>query len=164
VPQTTVTPTPTVTPDPSITPEPVALTSSSLTVNEDSLTGLDPTNGNNTAANILAALNPLDGYTIRLVAPDGSEVTGLVGTGHLVRIMSNETIVRTYTVILYGDVTGDGKINAIDLTMIQRHILKKQSIQDIYVIASDVTRDEKINAIDLTMIQRHILKLKNVAQ
>jgi hypothetical protein len=78
--------------------------------------------------------------------------------------MSNETIVRTYTVILYGDVTGDGKINAIDLTMIQRHILKKQSIQDIYVIASDVTRDEKINAIDLTMIQRHILKLKNVAQ
>ena len=34
-----------------------------------------------------------------------------------------------YKVVIYGDVNGDGKINSIDLLVLQRHILEIEQLQ-----------------------------------
>ena len=49
----------------------------------------------------------------------------LVGTGSKIKVLNEkqETIAE-YIVVLYGDVNGDGKINSVDLLVLQRHILE----------------------------------------
>ena len=45
--------------------------------------------------------------------------TGTVGTGNIVRV-SDGTNTYSFTVVIYGDVSGDGLINALDLLKIQK--------------------------------------------
>ncbi|MDW7657544.1 MAG: dockerin type I repeat-containing protein, partial [Bacillota bacterium] len=149
---------------PTITPEPAVPTSSTLTINDATITGLDPANGNNTAENFLAALNAPAGYTIRLVSPDGSEVAGLVGTGYLVRIMSSDTIVREYAVILYGDANGDGRINSSDLNTVFLQTLNRISLSDIHKKAADADKNDRIDSSDLFAVFKHILNRQIINQ
>jgi hypothetical protein len=65
---------------------------------------------------------------------------------------------------LFGDANGDGKINAIDLTTINRYLLKKSTITGSYLGASDVNHDNKANAVDLATIVRHILNMLTIDQ
>ena len=63
--------------------------------------------------------------------------------------------------VLLGDVTGDGKINALDATQILRFANNKSSVLtgckkgDALFVAADVTNDGKINALDATQILRY---------
>ena len=99
-----------------------------------------------------------------IVRPDGTPAAGLVGTGHVVQLMNGETIAKTYTVLLYGDANGDGRINAIDSTIVVRHMLNQQPIDGDMLIAADANRDGRINAIDVTMIIRHFLRVMDLNQ
>ena len=92
-----------------------------------------------------------DGHAVRVVKPDGTPITGLVGTDHRIQLL-NGSDVKEYTVLLYGDANGDGKINAIDVTMIIWHMIKRQPIDGVSLLVSDVNRDGKVNAIDTTTI------------
>ena len=47
----------------------------------------------------------------------------LIGTGTRVIIKEDGEKLMEYKIILYGDVNGDGKINSVDLLVLQRHIL-----------------------------------------
>ena len=70
-----------------------------------------------------------------------------------------------YLILLYGDVTGDGKINSVDLLVLQRHILEIQKIDEIFKKAGNIKKDgKKPTSVDLLLIQRHILELKLIEQ
>ena len=74
-------------------------------------------------------------------------------------------ILQEYSFILYGDSNGDGKINSVDLLVIQRDILGFQKMQDIFKKASNIKKDgKKPSSVDLLLIQRHILKIKEIEQ
>lgn len=89
----------------------------------------------------------------------------LLGTGSKVRVKENEKILREYQFILYGDNNGDGKINGIDLLVLQRHILEIEEINGIYLKAANVRKtSQKPSSIDLLLIQRHILEIKFIEQ
>lgn len=89
----------------------------------------------------------------------------LVGTGAKVRIKENEEILREYKIILYGDVNGDGKINSVDLLILQRHVLEIEKLEGIYVKAASVRKNDKSpSSVDLLLIQRHILGLQKLEQ
>ncbi len=91
--------------------------------------------------------------------------TDIVGTGTKIRIKENNHILREYTIIIYGDANGDGKINSVDLLVIQRHILEIEHLKEIYKKASNVSkRVAKPTSVDLLIIQRHILKLHVIEQ
>lgn len=89
----------------------------------------------------------------------------LVGTGSKVRIKENGNVLREYLILIYGDVNGDGKINSIDLLVLQRHILEIEKFDGIYLKAANVRKDgKKPTSVDLLLIQRHILGLQIIEQ
>ena len=89
----------------------------------------------------------------------------MLGTGTRVRVKEDEKILREYKIILYGDANGDGKINSVDLLVIQRHILEIQKLEEIFMKASRINKDgKKPTSVDLLLIQRHILGLQIIEQ
>lgn len=89
----------------------------------------------------------------------------LIGTGSKIRVKENGKILREYKIILYGDANGDGKINTVDLLVIQRHILEIEQIEEIYRKASNINKNGKEpSSFDLLLIQRHILGLQIIEQ
>ena len=65
---------------------------------------------------------------IEISLTDARKINKTLNVGDTISITSGEET-KTYTVILYGDVNGDGKINALDLLKIQKHILKTSPLK-----------------------------------
>ena len=80
--------------------------------------------------------------------------TELVGTG-------DEIIVggKTYTVVVLGDVTGDGKVTAYDYIKIKRACLKTYTLSNAQAFAADVNANGKVDPRDYLKIKRYVLKL-----
>ncbi len=104
--------------------------------------------------------------TAKLFNSDGSKKTsGIMGTGNVVKIYDTEGEEKlSYEVVIYGDINGDGKINSIDIGLLQRHILTLAPLKGCYFTACDVTGDGKGNSVDFARIQRHILQLALIEQ
>ena len=80
-------------------------------------------------------------------------------------INENQETIAQYTVVLYGDINGDGKINSVDLLVLQRHILEIQTIEEIFQKAGNINKNgKKPTSVDLLLIQRHILELQIIKQ
>ena len=89
----------------------------------------------------------------------------LLGTGSKILVKENGNVLRIYTILIYGDSNGDGKINSIDLLKIQRHILELEKLEGIYLKASSVRKTAtKPTSVDLLLIQRHILGYQKIEQ
>lgn len=58
--------------------------------------------------------------------------------------------------MIYGDVNGDGIVKVQDATLIQKHSVGLESIEDKYLVLADVNADGVINVLDATMIQKYI--------
>ena len=89
--------------------------------------------------------------------------SGNIGTGYKVTI-KNSIETRTLTVVIYGDTSGDGVINALDLLQVQKNILGTYSFSGAYSTAGDTSKDGTINALDLLQIQKNILGTYNISQ
>ena len=58
--------------------------------------------------------------------------------------------------LVYGDVTGDGKINLMDVSLVMKYIARWDvQMND---VAADVTGDGKINLMDVSLIMKYIAK------
>ena len=60
---------------------------------------------------------------------------------------------------MLGDVDGNGIINTIDLTIIQRHILEINAIDDKHFKAADVNKDKILDSRDYMLVRRYILEI-----
>ena len=70
---------------------------------------------------------------------------------------------KTFTFEIHrkGDINGDGKVNAADITKAAAHIKGLKAIRDSYDFAvGDVNEDSKLNAVDITKIAAHIKGIK----
>jgi len=99
------------------------------------------------------------------ITKDGKTLTddAILSTGCEVSIMDGDTVVKKYTVIITGDVNGDGKINITDLLAVRDHSLSGgKMLNVIQAKAGDVadnnkTRsDGKANITDVLAIRDHI--------
>ena len=136
---------------------------SSLRVESLEISGLDVPN--NTVENIQALITT--DLTVEFVNHQGELLTKdrLVGTGSKIQIKENGEVLREYQIILYGDSNGDGKINSVDLLVLQRHILEIEPLKEIYLKASNVRKiGNRPTSVDLLLIQRHILGLQEIEQ
>ncbi len=81
---------------------------------------------------------------------------GLIGTGFKITI-KNQDSEATLTVVINGDTSGDGIINALDLLQVQKNILGTYELSGVYQNAGDTSDDGNVNALDLLQIQKSIL-------
>ena len=102
---------------------------------------------------------------IRLLNTDGQEVSlcTKLTTGMKVeitigsRMFNRNAGTQEYTVIVLGDISGDGIINILDMLAAQDDILGKEKLEGCYRTAGDITKDNNINIMDMLAIQDDIL-------
>lgn len=135
----------------------------SLYVEGNEISGLE--NKNNTVDKILNKIKT--NYLVEIYNSKGSKITGneLVGTGSVIKVLNNKDLIMEYNVIMYGDVNGDGKINSVDLLVLQRHILEIEKFSGVFLKAGNIRKNGRNpSSVDLLLIQRHILGLQNIVQ
>ena len=134
-----------------------------LNVTGNEITGLE--NSNNTVDKIANKIQT--NYTVDIYNSSGQKIVGstLVGTGSTIRILDNDKLVIEYNVIMYGDVNGDGKINSVDLLVLQRHILEIKKFEGVFIKAANIRKNGKNpSSVDCLLIQRHILGIQYIEQ
>lgn len=103
--------------------------------------------------------------TIALLNSNGKTLSGNVGTGaKLVLYDTKGNKKKTYQILLYGDTNGDGRINALDLLLVQKQILGLQKLTGIYSTAADTSRNGRADALDLLQVQKQIIGKGSIKQ
>jgi len=70
---------------------------------------------------------------------------------------------NNFTMIVDGDLNGDGLANAADIIFMKRYILGKNTLDDILFTAGDIDENNSVNATDIIYLKRYILgKTDNV--
>ncbi len=83
---------------------------------------------------------------------------GLLGTGSTIDLINDETseVIQTYTVILYGDVNGDGKIDSLDAGLLvdyENYIIVWNATNHAAMLeAADINGDGKIDSLDAGLV------------
>ncbi|PKM62752.1 MAG: hypothetical protein CVU97_03855 [Firmicutes bacterium HGW-Firmicutes-21] len=83
--------------------------------------------------------------------------TAVVGTGSVIRY--NDT---DYTIVIKGDINGDGKVDAIDYLMAKRAFLKTYSLNDVQLKAACLENTVLPTTKDYLKIKRHFLGTFNL--
>lgn len=79
----------------------------------------------------------------------------LVATGMELMLQVDEPI--WLTVIVTGDINGDGKISVTDLLMVKSHLLGKNTLAGIQAKAADASGDSSITVTDYVQFKSHLL-------
>ena len=81
---------------------------------------------------------------------DGNTITGeeIIGTG-----MTLEVGDKVYTLIVTGDLDGNGQITVTDLSQLKLHLVEKQLLSDIAIKAADMNDDQDITVTDLAKMK-----------
>ncbi len=102
-------------------------------------------NNVNTLDNIFS----VDG-DIRVTPSYSTDTQNCYGTGSIVEILNGDEVALGLTLVVHGDINGDGIVNVIDLVEIERAVNGHKEITDVYAFAADTNRDE---AVDITDFQ-----------
>ena len=86
----------------------------------------------------------------------------LIATGMVAKLIVNGQVVDSATIIVTGDVNGDGKISVTDMAAVQHHVLGQTMITDIYLLAADTQNDGEVSITDFVQIQHHILEKSKI--
>ena len=116
-------------------------------------------------SDFVSHLSPGNASVVVLDA-NGNENRGTVGTGNKVVVYdAGGGMGASYEVVIYGDVNGDGRIDALDMIKMNRHVLGISSLSGAYLTASDANgKNDGANALDMIIMNRHILGLATIEQ
>lgn len=84
-----------------------------------------------------------------------SSLDTVVGTGD----KFTTTDGTEYTVVVYGDIDGNGKINALDALQVEKSNVNMITLNDVQKEAADVKNDERINSLDSLAIKKYVVGL-----
>lgn len=105
---------------------------------------------------------------VTLINPDAN---GQSGTGTLVEVYDNVTnqVVETFHIVIFGDLNGDARINALDVSIASDENLKinpwsYDENMAYKFMAANLRRDIKINQLDLVIIDAHALNAGTINQ
>jgi peptidoglycan hydrolase-like amidase len=118
---------------------------------------------NTTVAQLKAGLSN-DPANLHVYKADGAELTeGVVGTGMTVALIEAGAEKDRLTIVVMGDVNGDGNISISDYTLIRYQILDLKPLIGGYLAAGDVNGDGSVSISDYTLIRYDILGLKTIS-
>lgn len=123
-----------------------------LTKTAGYITGTDL---NQTAASIVGVYGNV---TVSVTATNGAPLTGTarLTTGSIIKI-KDATNTYTSTVVIYGDISGDGDINAIDLLYMRKYLLKNYNLTGANLQAAKIAKKSDVGAADLLYLRKYLL-------
>lgn len=127
-------------------------------------------NEKTTIGELLSTNNFTSDYTIKAYQKDSIVTTGNVTTGTIIKIFNGSEKVKEYTVVIYGDTTGDGKIESIDaLAIVKNNLNKFKFSNEVYLEAGRVMKNKRgtnaiPNAVDALACIKHKLGLSTISQ
>ena len=142
----------------------------SIVLNEKSKLGIDSEGylreikpDRNTVEEVLSEFN---NETENLKAYDryGKELTddSLVGTGTVIKLMSGGEELDSMTVVMTGDIDGDGHLGNTDVSRLSRWLIQTEELTYEQQLASDVNGDGSVNNKDASMISRYLVGKENL--
>ena len=82
--------------------------------------------------------------------------SGIIKTGDIVSVTVGEEQ-KDFRIVVYGDVSGDGKIDALDFIRIKKSLLNQITLSGAYKEAADISKDGKVDALDFVRIKKYML-------
>lgn len=139
-----------------------AMNNSGYKYNDNYIFGITPgTSITKLIANITAYNNSV---TVSIKNSSGTTKTsGIFATGDVVNITGKDGT-KTYTVLIYGDVSGDGKVTSLDYVKIRNYLTSTTNLKGVYFTAADVNKDGKITSLDYVKIRNHITGSSVISQ
>ena len=117
------------------------------------------------ASSVINSIKKKDAdVTVAIKNSSGKSIeSDFIGTGSSIEVSKGDKSTKLF-VVVKGDSSGDGIINALDLLKIQKHILGINSLNGSFAKAADASGDGNVDALDLLKIQKHILGIKTIKQ
>lgn len=111
-------------------------------------------------------LNSLDNY-IEVTDESCKLKYDMLGTDSIVYLTRNDEVIDAYTVVLFGDVNGDGWYDgrdAVTVSMIAYGMLTREQVGEAVWMAADCNHDGKIDQADVDLLNQAGLLLSSVDQ
>jgi hypothetical protein len=133
------------------------LASDTYSIGEDYVTGVGISK---TVAQVKAGFSEESLMYVSIYNAQGTLLTDTqkVGTGCVVKLIVDESVIEEVTVVITGDVKGDGEINSDDILLILNMMLKGVDLTDEYLMAANTKNDTDINSDDILLILNFMLK------
>ncbi len=111
-----------------------------------------------TTVNAVLGFFQQDNSFLRVCDKKGNEVeTGaVVATGYTVSVVDNGKVTVTYTLVVNGDVSGDGNVTSSDYISVRTSMSGQVSLNGAETLAADVNSDEQISATDYVALMTHL--------
>ena len=130
---------------------------------DEYIRGVEP----GTAASALAEKLKSELVTAEILLPDGTAkgADAFAGTGDvaLYRTSDGKEAGRS-TVLILGDLNGDGQIRINDLIKLRNHLLETSLLKNAALLAADISGDGEARMNDLIKLRNHILGEKPIIQ
>lgn len=128
---------------------------SSLKVENDIISKVEP---ETTVKDLCDKISTTYALEVKRANGDVLGENDIVGTGTTINFKdTNGNVICTYTIVIYGDINGDGYILANDYVLIKKHIMDDGGLSGIKSTAADVNKDGDILANDYVLIKNHIM-------
>lgn len=82
--------------------------------------------------------------------------TDIIATGD--KLITDDD--KEYILIVTEDLNGDGKLTLTDMSLLRKHYLEVESLQDEYLEAADIDYNQKISLNDISIMRKHILGIE----
>lgn len=105
--------------------------------------------------------------TVRILSVNNEELssTDKVGTGVKVQLLDRHgEVVSEFTIVIKGDISGDGEITITDLVKAKRHLAGLDNYTGVFQLAGDVSKTGAISITDVVKICRHVAGLEVINQ
>ena len=139
-----------------------AMNHSGFKYNDKNIFGINVGTNVSTIIGNITSYNHKVGVTVK--SKNGTVKTNDVfKTGDKVTI-SGTNGTKTYDVVIFGDINGDGQITAVDYVNVKNYIMNRNNLTDSYLKAADVNKDGQVTAVDYVQIKNSIMGKSNINQ
>ena len=101
-------------------------------------------------------VKPKAGYIASNVKANGTDLTADENGVYTLTVTENTEITATLTELLIGDANGDGKVNVLDVTAIQRHLAEVEPLAGISLLNADTNGDGSVTVDDVTLLLQYL--------
>ena len=93
------------------------------------------------------------------MSKDGTELgdDDYVGTGTVIKLIEDDRVKDSLTVVVSGDMDGDGYVTNRDASRITRYLVDKEAPTEAQIAAMDVNGDGYVNNRDASIVSRYLV-------